>query len=77
MVFGRLFEDHFISQGRKNRSIIETLDLGWRLLSFLPKEELDRTDEMILNRYYDHEDATVYFNIEETVYIKEYNKEGN
>ncbi|QLY40563.1 V-type ATP synthase subunit B [Hujiaoplasma nucleasis] len=76
MVFGRLFENHFISQGKKNRSIIDTLDLGWRLLSFLPKEELDRTDEMILDRFYNHEDALVYFNIEEDVIIKELNKEG-
>jgi V/A-type H+-transporting ATPase subunit B len=77
MVFGRLFEENFISQGHKNRTIIDTLDLGWRLLSFLPKDELDRTDEMILDRYYDHEDALSYFNIEESVIIKELKKEGN
>jgi V/A-type H+-transporting ATPase subunit B len=77
MVFGRLFEENFISQGYKNRTIIDTLDLGWRLLSFLPKDELDRTDEMILDRYYDHEDALTYFNIEESVIIKELKKEGN
>jgi V/A-type H+-transporting ATPase subunit B len=77
MVFGRLFEENFISQGYKNRTIIDTLDLGWRLLSFLPKDELDRTDEMILDRYYDHEDAMSYFNIEESVIIKELKKEGN
>jgi V/A-type H+-transporting ATPase subunit B len=77
MVFGRLFEKHFISQGHKNRSVIDTLDLGWRLLSFLPKEELDRTDETIVNRFYDHEDAMVYFNIEEDTIIKELNHEGS
>lgn len=76
MVFGRLFEEHFISQGDKNRSIIETLDLGWRLLSFLPKESLDRTDEVVLEQHYDHEDAMVYFNIDEQVIIKELKKEG-
>lgn len=76
MSFGRLFENNFISQGYKNRSIIDTLDLGWRLLSFLPKDELDRTDEMVLDRYYDHEDAMNYFNIEEAVIIKELKKEG-
>ena len=76
MEFGRLFEEHFISQGEKNRSITETLDLGWRLLSFLPKESLDRTDEAVLKQYYDHQDALDYFNIDEQVYIKELKREG-
>ncbi|MFP4479145.1 MAG: V-type ATP synthase subunit B [Candidatus Izemoplasmatales bacterium] len=74
--FGRLFENHFISQGHKNRAISDTLDLGWRLLSTLPKEELDRTDEMVLNRFYDHEDAKNFFNIEDQVIINELKKEG-
>jgi V/A-type H+-transporting ATPase subunit B len=77
MEFGRLFEEHFISQGHKNRSITDTLDLGWRLLSFLPKNQLDRTDEMILDRFYDHEDAINFFNIEDSVIINELKKEGN
>ena len=76
MEFGRLFEEHFISQGEKNRSILDTLNLGWRLLSYLPKETLDRTDETILNQYYDHEDALTYFNIDENVIIEELKKEG-
>ena len=76
MEFGRLFEEHFISQGEKNRSILETLNLGWRLLSYLPKETLDRTDETILNQYYDHDDALTYFNIDEKVIIEELKKEG-
>ena len=51
--FGRLFEQHFISQGAtENRSIDESLDLGWRLLSTLPREELDRVDEKLLDQYY-------------------------
>ena len=50
---GRLFEQHFISQGAtENRSIDESLDLGWRLLSTLPREELDRVDEKLLDQYY-------------------------
>ncbi|MFW5888890.1 MAG: V-type ATP synthase subunit B, partial [Bacillota bacterium] len=57
MTFGELFEQHFISQGYKSRSITETLDLGWKLLSVLPKEELDRTDEQVLERFYDQEEA--------------------
>ena len=51
--FGRLFEQHFISQGAtENRSIDESLDLGWRLLSTLPREELDRVDEKLLDQFY-------------------------
>ena len=33
-------------------SIIETLDLGWKLLGMLPREELDRIDTKILDQYY-------------------------
>ena len=75
--FGELFEEHYISQGHKNRSIINTLDLGWKLLSLLPKDELDRTDEMILDRFYDREEAISYFNINDKTIIKELKKEGN
>ena len=51
--FGRQFERQFVSQGaNENRSIGESLDLGWRLLSTLPREELDRVDDKLLDRYY-------------------------
>ena len=51
--FGKLFEERYIGQGlTENRSIEETLDLGWELLGYLPKEELDRVDTKILNKYY-------------------------
>lgn len=53
MEFGRAFEEQFINQGgEENRSINETLDLGWKLLSMLPKTELDRVDDEILDKYY-------------------------
>ena len=43
--FGEEFEKRFIGQGyNENRTIEETLDLGWELLSILPREELDRVD---------------------------------
>lgn len=43
--FGEEFEKHFIGQGyNENRTIDQTLDLGWKLLSMLPTEELDRVD---------------------------------
>ena len=51
--FGTAFEEQFVSQGsRENRSMDETLDLGWRLLSILPRSELDRlSDEEIALHY--------------------------
>lgn len=53
MEFGRAFEERFINQGsEENRSIDETLDLGWELLSMLPKSELDRVDDEILEKHY-------------------------
>lgn len=56
--FGNAFEEHFVTQGsRENRSIDETLDLGWRLLSILPKSELDRiSDEDIQAHYIENVD---------------------
>ena len=36
----------------ENRSMEETLDLGWKLLGRLPREELDRVDTKILDKYY-------------------------
>ena len=56
--FGRLFEDNFLNQGfDENRSMDETLDLGWDLLCSLPKNELDRIDEKLLDEKYDPERA--------------------
>ncbi len=72
MQFGRLFEEHFINQGFDvNRSIEETLDLGWSLLSVLPKNELDRIDDDIVNEYYDHEKAVIKFSLNEENLINE------
>lgn len=52
--FGKAFEQQFVGQGPNvNRTIEETLDLGWKLLHLLPKEELDRIDTKILDKYYD------------------------
>ena len=52
MLFGNLFEEHFLNQGFDcNRTIDETLDLGWELLKILPREELDRIDTKIIDKY--------------------------
>lgn len=51
--FGEAFEGEFLSQkDDENRSIEETLDLGWRVISILPKEELHRISEEELVKYY-------------------------
>ena len=51
--FGRQFEATFVNQGNtENRTIEQSLDLGWRLLSTLPKNELDRVDDKLLDKYY-------------------------
>lgn len=62
--FGNLFEKFFIGQGfDSNRSIIETLDLGWDLLSVLPQEELHRIDSKLVAEKYNHQRAIERFNI--------------
>ena len=51
--FGKEFEERYIGQGLfENRSIETTLDLGWELLGKLPREELDRVNTKILDKYY-------------------------
>lgn len=51
--FGKAFETRFVGQAEyENRDIIETLQLGWELLHILPKEELDRIDTKIMDKYY-------------------------
>ncbi|WP_372912354.1 ATP synthase subunit B [Salinigranum sp.] len=51
--FAERFEDEFVDQGfTTERSIDETLDIGWDLLSMLPKEELNRVDEELIEKYY-------------------------
>ena len=52
--FGKLFESQFVNQGfNENRTIDQSLDLGWKLLSTLPRSELDRVDDATLEKYYD------------------------
>lgn len=53
MAFGREFEAKFLNQSfTENRSIEQTLDLGWTLLSMLPRKMLDRVDDAILDAHY-------------------------
>jgi len=51
--FGEAFEREFLSQSfDEDRSIAQTLDLGWKVLSMLPKEELHRITEEEIRKYY-------------------------
>ena len=53
MKFGEAFEHRFLNQGEfENRSIETTLDLGWEVLSLLPREELHRLSEELLEEHY-------------------------
>jgi V/A-type H+/Na+-transporting ATPase subunit B len=51
--FADEFEKEYVSQGfRTDRSIEETLDIGWNLLRILPKSELKRIGDDYLDKYY-------------------------
>ncbi len=54
--FADEFEREYVSQGNDtNRTIEETLDLGWKLLRILPRSELKRIDDKYLDMYYEKE----------------------
>ena len=58
MEFGRAFEARFLNQSfTENRTMDQTLDLGWALLSMLPRRMLDRVDEKTLEKHYKGESA--------------------
>jgi V/A-type H+-transporting ATPase subunit B len=51
--FADLFEQQFVKQGdHENRSITDTLDIGWNLFATLPKQELKKIDEKYINQYH-------------------------
>ncbi|HIU49216.1 MAG TPA: V-type ATP synthase subunit B [Candidatus Avimonoglobus intestinipullorum] len=51
--FADEFEKQYVSQGyTADRSIEETLEIGWKLLSILPRSELKRIKDEYLDRYY-------------------------
>ena len=50
LAFGDRFEREFLAQGeRENRSIDQTLDIGWKILTALPRSELYRVREETLH----------------------------
>jgi V/A-type H+-transporting ATPase subunit B len=51
--FAEIFEERFVTQGvDENRTIEQTLNLGWELLGVLPEGELKRIDEKYVKQYY-------------------------
>jgi len=51
--FADLFEHRFVKQGYdEDRTIQDTLDLGWELLATLPVEQLVRIDRELINKYH-------------------------
>ena len=55
--FTERFEEVYLNQSfYENRSIEETLDIGWELLSILPKTELKRIRDVFIDKYYHTED---------------------
>ena len=55
--FADEFEQRYVSQGYDtDRTIEETLDLGWELLSILPKTELKRIKPELIEKYYPKKD---------------------
>ncbi len=59
MRFGQRFEQEFVQQGvSENRTLDQTLELGWDLLCDLPRSELSRIDQKLLDQHYvDHSAA--------------------
>lgn len=58
MKFGAEFEQRFVGQGRsENRSITQTMEIGWELLRILPRAELDRISTETLDQHYDEANA--------------------
>lgn len=59
--FGKMFEKYFVSQGvGESRTIEQTLDLGWDLLSLLPRSELSRMDARLVEANYNLERANKF-----------------
>ena len=53
LAFADDFEQQFITQAKdEDRTIVETLDLGWKLLTVLPKNELKRVKDEFVAKYY-------------------------
>ena len=69
--FGRLFDQIYTNQREnENRTIDQTLDLGWKLLSTLTREELDRVDDATLDQFY-HPESSILADLEQSLEMQE------
>ncbi|NLW50660.1 MAG: V-type ATP synthase subunit B [Candidatus Brocadiaceae bacterium] len=58
LAFGDAFEREYVHQGeQENRSIEQTLDLAWQVAGVLPRSELARLDDELLDRYLPRDDG--------------------
>lgn len=77
MLFGRLFETFFLNQGNENREMTDSLDLGWDLLSVLPKNELNQVKTADLDAYYNADHAKKRFGLEKEDLVNRIIKRGS
>ncbi|MCS7257943.1 MAG: V-type ATP synthase subunit B, partial [candidate division WOR-3 bacterium] len=57
--FAQIFEEQYVSQGEyEDRSIEQTLNLGWKLLRIFPRSELKRIREAFLDKYFENQSLT-------------------
>ncbi|MCK5534968.1 V-type ATP synthase subunit B [bacterium] len=50
--FANKFEEVYINQGKYGRSIVETMNIGWELLSLIPEKDLVRVQKNFVEKYY-------------------------
>lgn len=50
--FKKLYEDKFLNQGKENRSIEQTLNIAWEILSVLPRQELKKIKDKLHEKYH-------------------------
>ncbi len=50
--FAELFEEEMVGQGSRERAVVETLDLGWKIVSIIPQSELRRLSKELISRYF-------------------------
>ena len=50
--FAELFEEEMVGQGTRERAVVETLDLGWKIVSIIPQSELRRLSKELISRYF-------------------------
>lgn len=57
MEFGRLFEANFVTQKMdENRTVFKSMEIGWDILNVLPKKELDRLSDELIEQFYKGDD---------------------